>query len=69
MNVPCRKVQPSFLDDDNETDADQHMHDNEEIESYWTPADIDEQMQINPLYQRLHVTQNNTGCHFLTYNA
>jgi len=56
MNVPCRKVQSPFLNEDALND-DQHMHENEEIESYWTPADIDEQMRINPLYQRLHVTQ------------
>ena len=56
MNVPCRKVRRALMDDV-DPDADQPMHENEEIESYWTPADIDEQMRINPLYQRLHVTQ------------
>ena len=56
MNVPCRKIRVQPLGED-ASEEDQPMHENEEIESYWTPEDLDNQMKINPLYQRLHVTQ------------
>ena len=55
MNVPCRKPRPSPLVD--EENPDEIMHENEEVEAFWSPSDLDEQMKINPLYRRLHVTQ------------
>lgn len=56
MNVPCRKgrLAPSGEDEDH---VDEVMHENEEIEEYWSPADLDAQMRVNPLYRGLHVTQ------------
>ena len=57
MNVPCRKPRPSFLDEDGGENPDELMHENEEIEAFWSPSDLDEQMKINPLYRKLLVTQ------------
>ena len=56
INVPCRKVRALPLSGD-ASEEDQPMHENKEIESYWSPEDLDSQMKINPLYERLHVTQ------------
>ena len=55
MNVPCRKAHPSFLEGGEVLD--ELMHENEEVEAFWSPSDLDEQMRINPLYRQLHVTQ------------
>ena len=60
MNVPCRKLR-SLPSAEDASEEDQPMHENEEIESYWTPEDLDNQMKINPSTRGSTSPRNQTG--------